>query len=73
DIPHVWPEAVLKEAAKLKPEVEEKDKENRVDLRHLPFFTVDGDERQMAQVDAIFFVFFFNFRLELGRFFKHGL
>ena len=30
DIPHVWPEAVLKEAAKLKPEVEEKDKEKRV-------------------------------------------
>lgn len=28
DIPHVWPEAVLKEAAKLKPEVEEKDKES---------------------------------------------
>ena len=36
DIPHVWPEAVLKEAAKLKPEVEEKDKEKRIDLRHLP-------------------------------------
>ncbi|RML90230.1 Ribonuclease R, partial [Pseudomonas syringae pv. maculicola] len=44
DIPHVWPEAVLKEAAKLKPEVEEKDKENRVDLRHLPFVTIDGED-----------------------------
>src|SRR3546814_13778407 len=43
DIPHVWPEAVLKEAAKLKPEVDEKDKEKRIDLRHLPFVTIDGD------------------------------
>jgi ribonuclease R len=32
DIPHVWPEAVLKEAAKLRPEVEEQDKANRIDL-----------------------------------------
>lgn len=44
DIPHVWPEAVLKEAAKLKPEVEEKDKEKRIDLRHLPFVTIDGED-----------------------------
>ncbi|EIK96455.1 ribonuclease R [Pseudomonas sp. M47T1] len=44
DIPHVWPQAVLKEAAKLKPEVEEKDKQNRVDLRHLPFVTIDGED-----------------------------
>jgi ribonuclease R len=44
DIPHVWPEAVEKEAAKLKPEVEEKHKVNRVDLRHLPFVTIDGED-----------------------------
>jgi ribonuclease R len=44
DIPHVWPEAVTKEARKLKPQVEEKDKENRVDLRHLPFVTIDGED-----------------------------
>jgi ribonuclease R len=44
DIPHVWPEAVVKEARKLKPQVEEKDKENRVDLRHLPFVTIDGED-----------------------------
>lgn len=44
DIPHVWPEAVIKEAARLKPEVEEKDKEKRVDLRHLPFVTIDGED-----------------------------
>ncbi|MCF7201580.1 ribonuclease R [Pseudomonas oligotrophica] len=44
DIPHVWPEAVLREAARLKPEVEEKDKHKRVDLRHLPFVTIDGED-----------------------------
>ncbi|WP_263261576.1 ribonuclease R [Pseudomonas sp. RIT-PI-S] len=44
DIPHVWPEAVEKEAARLKPEVEEKHKQNRVDLRHLPFVTIDGED-----------------------------
>jgi ribonuclease R len=53
DIPHVWPEAVLKEAAKLKPEVEEKDKENRVDLRHLPFVTIDGEDARDFD-DAVF-------------------
>ena len=44
DLPHVWPEAVVKEAHKLKPEVEDKDKEKRVDLRHLPFVTIDGED-----------------------------
>ncbi|MEX6501507.1 ribonuclease R [Pseudomonas zhanjiangensis] len=44
DIPHVWPEAVVKEAHKLKPEVEEKDKDKRIDLRHLPFVTIDGED-----------------------------
>ena len=44
DIPHVWPEAVVREAAKLKPEVDEKDKQKRVDLRHLPFVTIDGED-----------------------------
>jgi ribonuclease R len=44
DIPHVWPEAVVKEARKLKPEVEDKDKERRIDLRHLPFVTIDGED-----------------------------
>ncbi|VVN41044.1 hypothetical protein PS645_05408 [Pseudomonas fluorescens] len=34
-------------------------------------FTIDGDERQMAQVDALLFVFLFDFRLELGSFFQH--
>ena len=42
DIPHVWPDAVIKEAKRFKTEVEDKDKERRVDLRHLPFVTIDG-------------------------------
>ena len=44
DLPHVWPEGVLREAKKLKPEVAEKDKEKRVDLRQLPFVTIDGED-----------------------------
>lgn len=44
DIPNEWPEAVEKEAAKLKPEVEEKDKQKRIDLRQLPFVTIDGED-----------------------------
>lgn len=41
-IPHEWPQAVLNEAGKLGTEVSERDKEKRIDLRHLPFVTIDG-------------------------------
>ncbi|TWI52382.1 ribonuclease R [Pseudomonas duriflava] len=44
DIPHVWPAGVEKEAAKLKPEVAEKDKAKRIDLRQVPFVTIDGED-----------------------------
>ncbi|HYQ38246.1 MAG TPA: ribonuclease R [Pseudomonas sp.] len=44
DLPHEWPQAVLDEAKTLEPEVEEKDKEKRVDLRELPFVTIDGED-----------------------------
>jgi len=44
DIPNEWPKAVEKEAAKLKSEVEEKDKQKRIDLRQLPFVTIDGED-----------------------------
>ncbi|MFC5696891.1 ribonuclease R [Pseudomonas sp. GCM10022186] len=44
DIPHEWPAALVKEAAKLKPEVAEKDKEKRIDLRDLPLVTIDGED-----------------------------
>lgn len=52
-IPHVWPEEVLKEIASLKEEVSEEDKIGRVDLRHLPLVTIDGDDAKDFD-DAVF-------------------
>lgn len=43
-IPHEWPEAVLSQVAKISDEVTEADKANRVDLRDLPFVTIDGED-----------------------------
>ncbi|MFV8819176.1 ribonuclease R [Haliea sp. E17] len=43
-IPHEWPAAVQAEAAGLEDEPLEADKENRVDLRELPFVTIDGED-----------------------------
>jgi len=43
-IPSVWPVDVLAEAARLSHEVEAKDKLHRVDVRHLPFVTIDGED-----------------------------
>lgn len=44
DIPSVWPQEVVDEAARLSQTVAEKDKTKRVDLRHLPLVTIDGDD-----------------------------
>ena len=44
DIPSVWPQEVLDEAARLPDHVVEKDKAKRVDLRHLPLVTIDGED-----------------------------
>lgn len=41
-IPNSWPEGVLAQAKKFKPEVSEKDFKNREDLRKLDFITIDG-------------------------------
>ena len=43
-IPHLWPEEVLKEAAALSDEPSEADKKGRIDLRDLPFVTIDGED-----------------------------
>ncbi len=43
-IPSVWPEEVIAEASKLSHEVQAKDKLHRVDVRHLPFVTIDGED-----------------------------
>ncbi|MCC2639076.1 MAG: putative ribonuclease [Moraxellaceae bacterium] len=53
DIPHVWPEAVEKEAARIDPQVAEADKEGRVDLRALPLVTIDGEDARDFD-DAVF-------------------
>lgn len=44
DIPHVWPKAVDNEMYYFPAEVTEDDYENRVDLRKLPFVTIDGED-----------------------------
>ncbi|OOE82677.1 ribonuclease R [Salinivibrio sp. PR6] len=44
DIPHQWPDAVLKQVKNLSEEVPEKAKEGRVDLRDLPLVTIDGED-----------------------------
>ncbi|MGB1141930.1 MAG: ribonuclease R family protein, partial [Halioglobus sp.] len=43
-IPHEWPEEVLAEAGRLEAEPREEDKKYRVDLRKLPFVTIDGED-----------------------------
>ena len=44
DLPHQWPKALLDEIAELKPEVPEAAKTGRIDLRHLPLVTIDGED-----------------------------
>jgi ribonuclease R len=43
-IPFEWPEAVVEEAGRLEAEPLEEDKQHRVDLRKLPFVTIDGED-----------------------------
>lgn len=44
DLPHQWPQEVLEQVKRLKPEVPESAKKGRVDLRHLPLVTIDGED-----------------------------
>ena len=44
NIPHQWPEAVDLEAQTLSAEPLEEDKLGRIDLRKLPFVTIDGED-----------------------------
>ncbi|MBT4518529.1 MAG: ribonuclease R, partial [Halieaceae bacterium] len=44
NIPWEWPEQVLDEAGRLAAEPDEEDKTQRVDLRKLPFVTIDGED-----------------------------
>lgn len=44
ELPHLWPEAVLKEASQFSKEVPPSEIKKRVDLTHLPFVTIDGED-----------------------------
>ena len=43
-IPHEWPEEVEAEVRGYTPTVAEEDKRGRVDIRHLPLVTIDGED-----------------------------
>ncbi len=43
-LPHEWPDAVLREAERVEPEVTEAERAGRVDLRSLPLVTIDGED-----------------------------
>jgi ribonuclease R len=44
NLPHEWPADVQAQAATLPTEVDDADKPHRVDLRQLPFVTIDGED-----------------------------
>ncbi|MDH5473492.1 MAG: VacB/RNase II family 3'-5' exoribonuclease, partial [Gammaproteobacteria bacterium] len=44
NIPFLWPDEVKEQIKGLKDEVLEQDKEGRVDIRHLPLVTIDGED-----------------------------
>jgi ribonuclease R len=53
DIPHDWPEAALREAADVEPEVTAGEIAGRKDLRGLPLVTIDGEDARDFD-DAVF-------------------
>ncbi len=53
DIPHHWPDALLKQVAKLSDEVPEEAKVGRLDLRTVPLVTIDGEDARDFD-DAVF-------------------
>ncbi|WP_076415839.1 ribonuclease R [Shewanella sp. UCD-KL12] len=44
DLPHTWSSLIEKKLRAIPDEVTEADKEGRVDLRHLPLVTIDGED-----------------------------
>ncbi len=44
DIPFEWPQPVLDQLSKIKDEPTTADKNKRIDARHLPFVTIDGED-----------------------------
>ncbi len=52
-IPHRWPSTVSTESNRLNEEISEKDLQGRVDLRAIPFVTIDGEDAKDFD-DAVF-------------------
>ncbi|GGB46812.1 ribonuclease R [Shewanella inventionis] len=44
DLPHTWSAVIEKKLKRIPDEVPDSDKEGRVDLRHLPLVTIDGED-----------------------------
>jgi ribonuclease R len=44
NIPHEWPQDVSAQVAELSSDVKDKDKIKRIDIRHLPLVTIDGED-----------------------------
>ncbi|MEM0910686.1 MAG: ribonuclease R [Pseudomonadota bacterium] len=55
EIPHTWPKAVLSSCEQLTEQVPEDAKKGRVDLRHLPLVTIDGEDARDFD-DAVYAV-----------------
>ncbi len=55
NIPHEWPAEVQAQVAGLTTEVSEQDKAGRIDIRHLPLVTIDGDDAKDFD-DAVYAV-----------------
>nr|WP_266148653.1 ribonuclease R [Dyella halodurans] len=53
DLPHEWPDPVMREAAQVEPEVSAAEREGRMDLRALPLVTIDGADARDFD-DAVF-------------------
>lgn len=54
-IPHEWPLAVQEAVKTLRNEVAEEDKKHRIDVRHLPLVTIDGEDAKDFD-DAVYAV-----------------
>lgn len=53
ELPHEWPDKALAEAEKFSPKVTEEELVGRLDLRALPFVTIDGEDAKDFD-DAVF-------------------